>query len=69
MFEIVEDAEVKLCKDCKFYNADSPQCRALGNSLPDYVNGSATRYHWEFANACRTSTRYCGPSASWFEPK
>jgi len=69
MFEIVEDAEVKLCKDCKHFNADMPQCRAEGNrKTPNYVHGGFN-YRWESAQPVRLTESDCGPSASWFEPK
>lgn len=72
-FEIVDDdapvnTPAKLCKDCRFFKLETPQCNAPGNTKPDYVNGGVI-YEWNMAQPVRVIERYCGPTAAWFEPK
>ena len=59
---------MKLCRDCIFFQEDTPQCLSPKNSHPDYVNGDkkGDPIYW-FAAALRIEQGACGPDAKWFE--
>lgn len=65
---------MKLCRDCKHFDAQNRGCVSPLNFEPealDYINGDeGQRERIRFgAQACRETPRGCGPSARWFEPK
>lgn len=64
---------MKLCRDCKHFTKDAPQCHHRGNiktDKPDYVAGGARLviYYWQTAQYCREAEKSCSQDADWFAP-
>ena len=59
---------MKLCKDCKFFNATTAKCNHETAVIWDYVNGDH-RFHSAQIHRSWAMPKDCGPEAKHFEPK
>ena len=60
------DAEIKLCKDCRFLR-DEKCMHEKAIREPDYVHGNAPEQY--SAKTIRLTESDCGKDAKWFERK